>query len=99
MKYLSDKSGKQKTEQTHFDVCKKVRRAIVEFGGSMPESGNYPEIPDCSDRRCSGNQVANLLSRVVLFRAVLAKTSALDDTVLGSGQDDAAAIAYRALRG
>ena len=66
----------------------------------MALRGALAHLPDrAQHRRCSGNQVANLLSRVVLFRAVLAKTPALDDTVLGSGQDDAAAIAYRALRG
>ncbi len=44
-------SGKQKIKQTHFEVAQKVHQAIVELGGSMPESGNYPEIPDSSVRR------------------------------------------------
>ena len=49
-------SGKQKIKQTHFEVTQKVRQAIVELGGRMHESGNYPEIPDSSDIRCSVNQ-------------------------------------------
>jgi DNA-damage-inducible protein D len=49
-------SGKQTTEQTHFEVTQKVRQAIVELGGRMPESGNYPENPDNSHIRCAVNR-------------------------------------------
>jgi DNA-damage-inducible protein D len=30
--------GKQKTNQTHFEVGKKVRKTILELGGTMPEN-------------------------------------------------------------
>lgn len=31
-------NGKQKANQTHFEVGKKVRKTIEELGGTMPES-------------------------------------------------------------
>lgn len=43
-------------------------------------------------------RVANLLSRVVLFRMALPEPPKFDDTVVGSGRVDSPAIAYRALR-
>jgi len=36
-------SGKQKANQTHFEVGKKVRQTIAELGGTMPEALPTPE--------------------------------------------------------
>jgi DNA-damage-inducible protein D len=36
-------SGKQKANQTHFEVGKKVRQTIAELGGTMPEALPKPE--------------------------------------------------------
>jgi hypothetical protein len=44
------------------------------------------------------DQVANLLSRVVLLRLALPEEPGFGATVPSLGQDDATAIAYRALR-
>jgi DNA-damage-inducible protein D len=35
--------GKQKANQTHFEVGKKVRQTIDELGGTMPEALPTPE--------------------------------------------------------
>ena len=36
-------SGKQKANQTHFEVGTKVRQTIAELGGTMPEELPTPE--------------------------------------------------------
>ena len=74
-------------------VCE-LERELMVLGGSLPDlSDQAPPEAVWHD------QLANLLSRVVLFRVALAKTPAHDDTVPSSGQDELSAIAYRALRG
>ena len=44
--------GKQKTEQTHFEVLQKVRQTITELAGTVLEGGSCPEIPDDSGAQC-----------------------------------------------
>ena len=65
----------------------------------MALRGALAHLPDRAQLETAWHdQVANLLSRVVVFRVALAKTPALNDTVSGSGRDELSAIAYRALR-
>lgn len=72
---------------------RELERELMLLRGALtdPSAQAQPEI-------AKQLQVANLLSRVVLFRMALADPSKFDDTVSSSGRDISPAIAYRALR-
>jgi DNA-damage-inducible protein D len=47
-----DVHGKQKANQTHFEVGKKVRQTIEDLGGTMPEALPLPEIEYSTNFKC-----------------------------------------------
>ncbi|SAL48141.1 DNA-damage-inducible protein D [Caballeronia peredens] len=47
-------SGKQRANQTHFDVGTKIRQTIHELGGTMPEALPTPETSIRQIERAQG---------------------------------------------
>lgn len=73
---------------------RELERELMFLRGALPDLSAQIQPESAWE-----NRVANLLSRVVLFRVALAEPPLPDDTVPGSGPDDATAIACRAPRG
>ncbi|MDO8651805.1 MAG: hypothetical protein Q7R66_06420 [Undibacterium sp.] len=75
---------------------RELERELMLLRGALPDLSAQAEAEPESAWE---NRVANLLSRVVLFRMALAEPPLPENTVPGSGQDDAPATAHRAPRG
>lgn len=74
--------------------ARELERELMLLRGALTASSAPAQ--SAMDRQ---EQLANLLSRVVLFRVALADPPVLDDIVPGSGQDVPPAGVDRALRG
>lgn len=72
---------------------RELEREFMELRDTLTDPSNQTQSE--TDKQ---DQVANLLSRVVLLRLALPEEPEFDATVPSSGKDDTTAIAYRALR-
>ena len=75
---------------------RELERELMLLRGALPDLSAQTDAEPATGRH---EQVANLLSRVVLLRMALAEPPLPENTVPGSGQDDAPATAHSAPRG
>lgn len=78
---------------------RELERELMALRKALTEASAHPAPTESVNKKQIREQIAGLLSRIVLFRIALADPPARQKTESGSGRDDAQSVADRALRG
>ncbi|MFZ6843333.1 hypothetical protein [Undibacterium sp. RuTC16W] len=78
---------------------RKLERELMALRNALTDTPAHPAPTESINIKQMREQIADLLSRIVLFRVALADPPARQETESDSGRDDAQSVADRALRG